>query len=74
MEVNDHDIVLALLQRNERVTREFFYRKFHMSSSLIQTLLSVPELHRIGRRSGLRTVPPVGNFTQPRRFFYREIY
>ncbi len=27
MEVNDHDIVLALLQRNERVTREFFYRK-----------------------------------------------
>ena len=27
MEVNDHDIVFALLQRDERVTREFFYRK-----------------------------------------------
>lgn len=27
MEVNDHDIVLALLQRNERITRDFFYRK-----------------------------------------------
>ena len=27
MGINDHDIVLALLQRNERVTREFFYRK-----------------------------------------------
>lgn len=27
MEVKDHDIVLALLQRDERVTREFFYRK-----------------------------------------------
>lgn len=27
MEINDHDIVLALLQRNESVTRDFFYRK-----------------------------------------------
>ena len=27
MEINDHDIVLALLQRNANVTRDFFYRK-----------------------------------------------
>lgn len=27
MGLNDHDIVFALLQRNEDVTREFFYRK-----------------------------------------------
>lgn len=27
MEINDHDIVLALLQRDENVTRDFFYRK-----------------------------------------------
>lgn len=27
METNDHDIVLALLQRDERITRDFFYRK-----------------------------------------------
>lgn len=27
MEINDHDIVVALLQRNENVTREFFYRR-----------------------------------------------
>lgn len=27
MEINDHEIVLALLQRDENVTREFLYRK-----------------------------------------------
>ena len=36
-------------------------------SSLIQTLLSVLELHQIGRQNGSRTIPPVGNLTLPRR-------
>ena len=37
------------------------------ASSLIQTILSVSESHRIGRRRGSRTIPPVGNFALPRR-------
>ena len=44
-----------------------------IASSIIQTLLSVSELHRIGRRSGSRTLPPVGNYTRPRRFFIQTI-
>lgn len=32
----------------------------HYISSLIQTILSVPELHRIGRRSGSRTITAGG--------------
>ena len=43
---------------------------FRELSSLIQTILSVSESHRIGRRCGSRTVPPVGNFTLPRRTFF----
>ena len=35
-----------------------------MKPSHIQTLLSVPELHRV-MPFGLRTLPPVGNFTLP---------
>lgn len=35
--------------------------------SSIQTILLVPELHRVSRRSGSRTLPPVGNFTLPRK-------
>ena len=39
-------------------------------SSSIRTLPSVSEFHRISRhKAGSRTVPPVGNLTQPRRFF-----
>ena len=37
------------------------------ASSLIQTILSVSESHRIGRHRGSRTIPPVGNFALPRR-------
>lgn len=40
-------------------------------SSLIQTILLVPDFHRISRSRGCgsRTVPPVGNHTLPRRIF-----
>ena len=47
-------------------------------SSLIQTLLSVLEYesHQFSRRSGSRTIPPVGNCTRPRRIhsFYKKYY
>ena len=44
------------------------YRWQHRNSSLIQTILSVPESHRIGHPAGgSRTLPPVGNHTLPRR-------
>ena len=36
---------------------------FRVVSSSIQTVLSVPELHRFSLRS--RTIPPVGNYTLP---------
>ena len=38
-------------------------------SSLIQTILLVPELHRVSRSKSCRsrTLPPVGNHTLPRR-------
>ena len=39
------------------------------ASSLIQTILSVSESHRIGRHRGSRTIPPVGNFALPRRTY-----
>ncbi len=37
-------------------------------SSLIQTILSAPESHRI-MPYGSRAVPPVGNYTLPRRIY-----
>lgn len=36
-----------------------------MKPSHIQTLLSVPELHRVMPKNGSRTLPPVGNYTLP---------
>ena len=39
-------------------------RAFILSSSLIQTILSASELHRI-MPCGSRAVPPVGNYTLP---------
>lgn len=38
-------------------------------SSTIQTILSVLELHQISHQSGSRTLPPVGNYTLPRRTY-----
>ena len=38
-------------------------------SSLIQTILSVPESHQISHLRGSRTIPPVGNHTPPRRTY-----
>ena len=42
-------------------------------SSFLQTILSVPESHRI-MPHGSRTVPPVGNCTLPRRTIYARTY
>ena len=43
-------------------------RKCKMHPSLIQTVLSAPESHRIMRaKCGSRAIPPVGSFTPPRR-------
>jgi len=51
--------------------QEYFtilYRQKHLYvSSPIQTLLSVLELHQINRCCGSWTIPPVRNFTLPRR-------
>ena len=41
----------------------------HTISSLIQTILSVPESHQISHLRGSRTLPPVGNHTPPRRTY-----